>query len=463
MPSKTYRPSSIEASTGSEPAASATGATRAEAGPAFEGHVDFYGYHAGAGGCFIGGWLSYAWASGGAPRDVVAAFDDIVLDGHQAAAFYRRDDVAGRGIGFLFFLRAPAPVDTVLRSLRVVTEAGPHTIWPTPAARSLGDRRLVAHLLGVIEAGGARGQLGAMRSLVMAGGPSRHSTGIVDVYGFSPAAAGWFFAGWVAQPWPAGPGPDRATASLGEGALEGACLCVRHVRHDVPAPGEGFVAFLPGAAIHAGALAGLSLTVGGWSATLSPVTDTQVLQPPVLTARLDPLLAQVPGTEGDALARLLARQPYRGQDTLADLRTPVHMAIDEAIVAGERGLVLMGWLLAHPGSVQAVRVCCGERSTILDLGRAVRTDRHDVLESHVQHGVADPACGFIAYLADAVQPGARIWLEVEAAGELGYLAIPRPKLEGIAAIRRLLAAADLRFSARPARRSTACWGRRWRR
>ena len=76
----------------------------------------------------------------------------------------------------------------------------------------------------------------------------------------------------------------------------------------------------------------------------------------------------------------------------------------------------------------------------------MKIDRQDVLEQFTKHGFDDPACGFIAYLPEAVEPDARIYIEAETHRyEIGYRNIPAPVPSGMAAIRQLLGSVDVRF------------------
>ena len=291
----------------------------------FEGHVDFYGHHAGAGGWFVGGWLSHPWPPGRQPSRAVATFAGLsatdpntVADDHAGSVFYHREDVSGRGIGFIFFLRSLPAAGGALRSLSVSTGPDRPVLQPTPGVQRLSDGQLGAHVLAL---------------LGRADGPdARQMRGqLAD-----------------AEPAPASTGPSR--------------------------------------------------------------------------------------------------QPYRGEDTLAGLAGAILLEFDDVIQAGQTGLILIGWLLAHPGEIAEIRVCSGEKRSVLDLAACVRINRQDVLESFAEQGFADPDCGFIAYLPDAVTPGCDPYLEVETRrGEVGYRTVPRPKWAGIAAIKRLLSAVDVRF------------------
>ena len=125
------------------------------------------------------------------------------------------------------------------------------------------------------------------------------------------------------------------------------------------------------------------------------------------------------------------------------------LEIDDAILCPPDGLVLIGWMLAPPGSIRALNVICGSRTIALDPARFVRNPRPDVLAGFgAAHGYTDPLCGFLAYVPGAIEPGERPFLEItRASGEVAMRDITEPKLHGIAAIRALLGQFELRYSA----------------
>ena len=415
-------------------------------GAGFEGHVDFYGHLASAGGWFVGGWLSHPWAPGGEPGGAVAEFGDGSVADHAECVFYHREDVAGRGVGFIFFLRSAAKPGGVLRTLRVAAAADTHAIRPTPGASQTSAARLVPLLLTLLDGSGGGAPARVMRDRVTGGTALRLAAGPLDMCGYNPVAGGWFLSGWASSPWPELHRPERATLSFAGGEAEGACVALLHPRDDLPEGAAGLVLFVHCASAPAGPVVSVSLAAQGWLATLSAAPGTRAMQDAELLRAMRPLVARSAAPGREVLLRLLANQPYWGEDTLASLQPAVFLGIDEAIAAGPTGLVLMGWLLAHPGTIRTIRVRSGPAATVLDLTASLRTERGDALERHAGQGFSDPACGFVAYLPDAVTPGEPVYIEVQTAeGAVGYHTVPPPRLAGLAAIKRLLAAADLRF------------------
>ncbi len=70
-----------------------------------EGFVDLCGYHSASGGWFFVGWVTRSWDSEVAPEGVVVRFmDGNIHSSDIITGFYPRDDIEGRGIGFVMFL-----------------------------------------------------------------------------------------------------------------------------------------------------------------------------------------------------------------------------------------------------------------------------------------------------------------------------------------------------------------------
>jgi GT2 family glycosyltransferase len=278
--------------------------------------------------------------------------------------------------------------------------------------------------------------------------PEAFAGGFIDLYGRFSLASGWLFSGWVMQGWPEHEIPRQVVITFEQGTVRGEPIAVSHSRQDLPAGAEGVVFFLPGAASHLGALVSFSFMAGGTRISLLPAPTTQELRAEDLLPNLKQIVASAKLNQyRDRLLRLLARQPYRGTDTLETLGSPVSLYIDAAILCEPDGLALIGWCLCKPGDVREIRVRSGSRSSVLNLADAIKIERHDVLEAYVQHGFNNPMCGFVAFVPHAVEPGERIYIEVETSrDEIGYQSMEQPKLSGIAAIKRLLSVFDVQFA-----------------
>lgn len=420
---------------------------------AFEGHVDFYGYHAAAQGWFFGGWIAHPWPIGNRPRNVIAQFAHTNIVEHTLSAFYHRADVERRGIGFVFLLRTPQADPGAFVRLIVEFTRTTHEVNPTPGVLHLPDAALTAELRPLLAGGEAGSQRRRMLDLLRPAGPGGEAAGgFVDSYGYHTSAGGWVFSGWAAHGWTDAQPPTRLLAAFEEGDIEGEAVAVRYPRPDLKDGGEGTLFFVPGSGVPLGSLCSVSYEAGGVRTTLFPGAMVQRLREGELVARHRPVLAQAPPAPArENLLALLARQPYAGEDTLAALSDPVLLEIDEAIVCEPDGLVLIGWCLAKPGAIRDIRVHCGLRATSLDLSRAVAVERPDVLEAiGAERGFEDAGCGFVAFLPQAAAANTRLYFEVETARrEIGFRAIPAPRLTGMPAIRRILACVDARFGDLP--------------
>jgi len=419
----------------------------------FEGHVDFYGYHTLSQGWFFGGWIAHPWQGGNRPQSVIAHFARASIAEPALSAFYQRPDVEGRGIGFVFFLRAPPNAVGAFQRLTIGFTRGSYDVLPTQSVLVLAEQKLVAELLPMLAGGEEGSHRREMLDLLQRGRSGDAVGGFVDCYGYHSIAGGWLFCGWVSQGWAEGQQPTRIQASFEQGDVSGEAVATLYPRPDLRDGAAGAVFFLQGSGVPLGNLCSLSYAAGGGRGALFPGPTVQRLREPDLVARLRPILAQAPpdlardGLARDGLIALLGRQPYGGQDTLAGLSDPVFLEIDEAIVCEPDGLVLIGWCLAKPGTIHDIRVRCGNRVALLDLRRAIAIARPDVLAVlGPPHGFDEPRCGFIAFVSQVVAPGERVYLEVETLRrEIGFRSVPRSRLSGMAAIRCLLECVDARY------------------
>jgi GT2 family glycosyltransferase len=415
---------------------------------AFEGHVDFFGFHAPSQGWFFGGWLTHPWPVGNRPGNAVAHFTQGTLAEGSLWAFYHRADVERRGIGFVFFAHAPAA--TLGRFVRLSIEFARtrHDALPSQSALLLTEAELTAELQPILAGGEDGSQRRGMLELLLRGRRAETNVGFIDCYGYHAAAGGWLFCGWVSRRWPERQPPERIVVAFEQGEVGGEAIATTYARSDLQGGADGAMFFVQGSAHALGGLCSLSYEAGGVRATLFPGAPVQRLREADLLARLRPVLAlAVPGLARDSLLALLARQPYAGQDTLAALNDPVFLEIDAAIVCEPDGLLLIGWCLAGPGVIRGIRVRGGTIAAPLDLRQAITVDRPDVLAALAQHGFDESRCGFIAFVPDSVPADERIYLEVETTRrEVGFRAAPRPRLTGMAAIRRVLECLDARFA-----------------
>lgn len=293
------------------------------------------------------------------------------------------------------------------------------------------------------------------------GGPRLVPGGHVDSHGFAATAGGWAFLGWI--PGDALPGPAEgatevaATARFVEGECRGPATLLRYARPDLPGGGAGVLVFLPSAPPETafGGLAELELEAGGDLVRLPAQVAAPPLAEPVLITHATASIAALPETDPQAarLRTLLARRPYAGASTLAQLRDPVFFQVDETILCpalepgGRAGLALNGWTMSPPGIVLELQLHCGGRSHLLELDQVPRLERPDALENlGASHGMAELRSGFLAYAPDFVAEGEVPYVAITTArGEIGYHPLPPPRLRGMAAIRSLLEKFELRY------------------
>ena len=414
----------------------------------FEGHVDFFGYHPTARGWVFGGWIAHPWPPGHRPDNVSSHFENAVVATHELSTFYFREDVAGRGIGFVFFLGAPTQAAGALLHLEMQLAGATHRIYPTPEVTILPMDGLVRELEQILARSEEGLRRGKLLDLIDRGRPSRTITGFIDVYGYHAAAGGWVFAGWVTSPWRTDQRPDRLNVSFDLGEVEGRAIGIIYPRSDLKGAGEGAIFFLPASSASLGPLCSLTFEIDGLRWSLFPGPPVQRLREQDLVALLRPLAVQAgPGRDGPVLLGMLNRRPFGGEDTMATLEGRVYLEFDDAIVCEPDGLVLIGWYLAKPGVVRGMRVRCGGLTVPFDPREGVAINRPDVLEAFgARHGFDEPRCGFVFFVPHAFTRDDRVYIEVETVRhEVAFRNVPAPKLRGMSAIRRILECVDVRF------------------
>ncbi|MDE2198286.1 MAG: glycosyltransferase [Rhodospirillales bacterium] len=271
--------------------------------------------------------------------------------------------------------------------------------------------------------------------------------GRVDIFGHHAAAAGWLFCGWLAPDDAALAGTAHARARFERGTLEGETLLARFPRDDLQGRGIGVVLHLAAPGRDIGALVGVDIEAGGLSWTALPGEDARPHRDEDLAARLRPVVATLmPGPDRACLAALAARRGFSGHSTLSELDERIFLEIDEVIACPPGGLVLVGWMLAAPGVVRAIRLHGGGETIELDPAQFLRIDRPDVVETvGAPLGLTEPGCGFVAYIPAAGGPAPYLAVET-ASGEIGFRGLPPARLRGMAAIRFLLERFEARYA-----------------
>ncbi len=412
----------------------------------FRGYVDLYGYHTLAGGWFFAGWLTRRDGLAQALAGAVARFGAEANGEPVASLFFAREDISDQGIGFLIFFRAPRATDAPFSRLQIEIDGAPQNIVPVEQAVWLPESALIRRLKFIVSLSEESFRRREME-LLLDGHPDATGHGYIEYFGYHEAAGGWFLSGWISRGWSGRQAPDRWVIAFEQGDLRGEMIATTFARPELPAGAEGVVLFLRAGPAPLGTLCAVSLHAGGVRSVLAPIIAAPHLDEAELAARLTANLELArPGLARDRLTNLAARAPFRGEDTMEAFAPGVFIYVDETILCGDDGLVLMGWILAKPGEVREIRVRSGARSTTLRLRDCIRIERHDVLDGFAKFGFDQANSGFIAYLPGAAEPERPIYIEVETERcEAGFRNVPRPAHTGLAAIKRLLDIVDLRF------------------
>jgi GT2 family glycosyltransferase len=411
----------------------------------FEGYVEVYGYHSLAAGWFFAGWMTDLPDIYVHLRTITAEFAGAALSGDIAAFCFPRDDLAGRGIGFLLFLPAKSRTAAAFQRLSLTLDGEALSVVPVVDVRDLPENKLVPQIDFLLDPCEASPERAAIEQL-LTGAADSAGRGYVEYFGYHAGAGGWFLSGWVSHGW-AQELPERLSIVFEEGDVRGELVCVLYARAELPAGAQGAVFFVRAPFAPLGPLVSLNMLAGGVRLLLQPLGGLQQLREAELTTRVKTNLAQAhPGLPREQLGNLLARRPFIGENSLDALSPHVFMHIDDAIRCGPDGLVLMGWLLSKPGYIQTIRLHCDAQVLSLRPEDVIKIDRPDVLAGYARYGFDDVACGFVAFLPVSVEPHARLYLEVETPRlEVGYLPVAHPARAGMEAIKHLMGAVDKRF------------------
>ena len=274
-------------------------------GTSFDGHIDFFGYHQPANGWVLCGWVSEVWNEENGPT-VIAHFIDSDIAGHASVTFYRRDDVAGRGIGIIAVLRSNIDKHTRLSSVELEFPGFAARIPATAGARYF-RRELVDAVRPLFDAEIEADRAG-VRSLLLGRGAASDTyarqavagkqglAGHVDFYGFRREFAAGILVGWVARPFRDADKPTRAVALFKDGVVSGEALAAFYFREDVAGCGVGFILVLNCPDRDEGDLISLTLEFPDFYASLQ-TTAKRCLTECELADALEPMLR---GTETDS-------------------------------------------------------------------------------------------------------------------------------------------------------------------
>ena len=275
------------------------------------------------------------------------------------------------------------------------------------------------------------------------------TAGYIDKMGFYPAGGGWLLCGWI----PVAPALARglplssavADIAARAGSTGLSAQLGLYDRPELGTTGTGLVLFVRGDAALGDGLKHIRLRFGrnGFQADAGPATAKVPEAEMVRFCRA--LVGSCFDGQLDELALTLRNEGFRGVDTLDTLPELVRGGVDELIVCRPDGVVLMGWVVAAPGTVRSMTLCTAEQSVPVDPAASVQTDRLDVVDSVGRPlGLEDSQCGFVAFVPATLRAHEPAWLRVETAdGRTGYVTIPPRRLRGLPAIRRMLTMLDV--------------------
>lgn len=318
-----------------------------------------------------------------------------------------------------------------------------------------------------------RGALGALHHRLATGAPPRFSPALatalretlktataspggLDLLGTHEAAGGRFVAGWL------GHDPKTQAGNPIQGQ-EPILVALHHAggitaaradlalfpRDDLAGAGDGFLAFIPAAdGLADGAIRRIDVISTGASWRLAVPPDLPATPAAGLARALQHTTPRLPsGPATESLRRRLAHPVPGPASTLPALPGPIFLEIDEAVRLPNGDLILVGWHLAPPGAVHAIRLVAGWQRPMLALDRGIVMERPDVRDSVGREtGLAQLRCGFMlrvpGVLAGTATP-TPLCIEVElATGAIGHRPLAVSNRQGIEAMRFLLDRTD---------------------
>ena len=277
--------------------------------------------------------------------------------------------------------------------------------------------------------------------------PGIHEVGCIDSYGFSHAAGAWIAIGWVPR-LPSSLHDCDVTMHFARASLVGRCHRAPFFRGDLASDREGVIVLAGCAGRDLGPLVSLMLTWDGGDARLFSTEQCDQLADGPIAGAARTLLTNAPRGVGSlAILRALSQPRFGGNTTLHEMAAPIHMAVDEVIRCGEAGVVLIGWFVADEGAARRIILRAGQHSVELDLDRAIRIRREDVSTSIMtQHGLHEPNPGYILFAPGVTDWDDKAHLQIETRDlSVGYVSLPKPRLRGVPAIRRMLESFSLRY------------------
>jgi GT2 family glycosyltransferase len=415
------------------------------AAESYRGHIDLYGFNEPASGVVFCGWVSHRLAEEMGPGEFILRFATTEVSGTGVVTFYPREQLGDLGVGVVLFVWLKERPVGRLVSVTVAAGKGVFAITPSQDAQELASADLPQRLDPIL----SESPVGFPESLVGALVPQRtRSGGYIETLGYEPSLGCWLAVGWV--PWTPPEAPPLEIEARANGWDGGAAVTMAfYPRADIAIGGSGIVAQIRPTPAELAEPGLVEFDMLGRKMRLRPVPGARRLRGQRLIDAILPLLRVAEEGPGKAsLLRLLSGRAYDGSDTLDRLTDRVMMSVDVAVFCPPGGLVLMGWLLARPGTIRRMRLRSGHLTSNLELDSCVRFPRADVIDAvGREHGFEEAMCGFVAYFPDGYAPLGPTYLEIETSrGEVGFRNLPQPKLHGLPAIQRILGDCDLQYA-----------------
>lgn len=282
--------------------------------------------------------------------------------------------------------------------------------------------------------------------------------GTIDAYGYHRSAGGWLLCGFV-------PSLDdghlqhmdgqvkcRLRFEDGEMQILGSAALYRLTGQNRYI--SSIALFVPCVQRFEGELISADLAVATQWLALVPDDGTRRLEAAEVASHAASVVEALPLDSAIIpVIKVREHEEFTGVSTLDQLSDIVHFEVDEAIHCPPDGVVLIGWHLAAPGAVVAIRVRRGDSTGVFNHAECVRINRPDVLDAVGRAcGLTTLDCGFIAFIDGVPTDDRPMYIEIETrAGEIGFKTIPRPRLRGMTALRRILDTFEVSYDAvRPA-------------
>lgn len=267
--------------------------------------------------------------------------------------------------------------------------------------------------------------------------------GFIDYCGYSEGLGGLIMGGWIRNETKGSELTQGSLRLLGSG-VSGNASFLSYDRPDVTAFGVGLLVFLPWDGSAQPSFKGM-LIEGSPRRLLRVSTSFKALVEGEVVGAARQVLRTFPRAQGDRFIKDVSKPIYEGLDTLGRLSQTVLFEVDELILAGTDGAMLVGWMVDPNNAVRSVRVrSTGMASNPLS-ERWMATERPDIREAFgAQYGLTRGDFGFHAYASMPGLDPKRLYVEVTLHnGEVGFKPLPAPRLSGRQAMMRCLSGVHL--------------------